>query len=75
MPIERNLRLVTLRSDKDEFTKLHDKVQAERKDASVTYLTTSPIRHAKFCSKSFAKKSAWRNTKVRILEGTFHPRG
>ena len=56
MPIERNLRLVTLRSDKDEFTKLHDKVQAERKDASVTYLTTSPIRHAKFLLEKFREE-------------------
>jgi hypothetical protein len=56
MPLERNLRLVTLRSDKDEFTKLHDKVRAERKDVSVTYLTTNPIRHAKFLLEKFREE-------------------
>ena len=56
LPLERNLRLVTLRSDKDEFTKLHDKVRAERKDASVTYLTTTPIRHAKFLLEKFREE-------------------
>ena len=56
MPLEWNLRLVTLRSDKDEFTKLHDKVRAERKDVSVTYLTTNPIRHAKFLLEKFREE-------------------
>ena len=76
MPLEQNLRIVSLRSDKDEFMKLHDKVQAERKDAKATYLTTSPIRKTpNFYSRNFAKNSAWRNTMVRILEVTFRPRG
>ena len=56
MPLERNLRIVSLRSDKDEFMKLHDKVQAERKDAKVTYLTTSPIRNAKFLLEKFREE-------------------
>ena len=56
MPLEQNLRIVSLRSDKDEFMKLHDKVQAERKDAKVTYLTTSPIRNAKFLLEKFREE-------------------